>query len=84
MQFANDCMFNISHFFTIEEIMENIKWDKQYNTSFIDEVVFLKSKKIRYEWVYTNENGISVWKYKKTRELWLALAEMYSDVKYKS
>lgn len=64
--------------------MENIKWDKQYNTSFIDEVVFLKSKKIRYEWVYTNENGISVWKYKKTRELWLALAEMYSDVKYKS
>ena len=64
--------------------MENIKWDKQYNTSFIDEVVFLKSKKIRYEWVYTNENGISVWKYKKTKELWLALAEMYSDVKYKS
>lgn len=64
--------------------MENIKWDKQYNTSFIDEVVFLKSKKIRYEWVYTNENGISVWKYKKTRELWLALAEMYSDVKYRS
>ena len=64
--------------------MEKQKWDKQYNTSFIDEVVFLKSKKIRYEWVYTNENGISVWKYKKTRELWLALAEMYSDVKYKS
>ena len=64
--------------------MEKQKWDKQYNTSFIDEVIFLKSKKIRYEWVYTNENGISVWKYKKTRELWLALAEMYSDVKYKS
>ena len=64
--------------------MENIKWDKQYNTSFIDEVVFLKSKKIRYEWVQTNENGIAVWKYKKTKELWLALAEMYSDVKYKS
>ena len=84
MQFAINCMFNISHFFTIEEFMEKQKWDKQYNTSFIDEVVFLKSKKIRYEWVYTNENGISVWKYKKTRELWLALAEMYSDVKYKS
>ena len=84
MQFAINCMFNISHFFTIEEFMEKQKWDKQYNTSFIDEVIFLKSKKIRYEWVYTNENGISVWKYKKTRELWLALAEMYSDVKYKS
>lgn len=64
--------------------MENIKWDKQYNTSFIDEVIFLKSKKIRYEWVYTNENGISVWKYKKTKELWQALAEMYSDIRYKS
>lgn len=64
--------------------MDKIKWDKQYATSYIDEVVFLKSKGIRYEWVYTNENGISVWKFKKTKELWQALAEMYSDIKYKS
>jgi hypothetical protein len=57
-------------------------WDKEYQTSFLDEFLFLKKKGIRYEWVYKNENGISVWKYKKTQELWLALAEMYSNPKY--
>lgn len=57
-------------------------WDKEYQTSFLDEYLLLKKKGIRYEWVYKNENGISVWKYKKTKELWLALAEMYSNPKY--
>lgn len=60
------------------------RWDKEYHSSFLDEYLFLKRKGIRYEWVYTNEEGISVWKYKKTRELWLALAEMYKDKKYES
>ena len=63
--------------------MENkSKWDKEYATSFLDEVVFLKSKGIRYAWVYTNDDGISVWKFKKEKCLWLALAEMYSNKKY--
>lgn len=57
-------------------------WDKEYQTSFLDEVLFLKSKGIRYAWVYKNEDGLSVWKYKKIKELWLALAEMYSNPKY--
>ena len=59
------------------------KWDKEYSTSFIDEVIHLKSKGVRYTWVYTNELGISVWKYKKNVQLWNALAEMYSNIKYK-
>lgn len=58
------------------------KWDKEYATSFMNEVAFLKSKNICYTWVYTNDEGISVWKYKKTKELWMALAEMYSQAKY--
>ena len=63
--------------------MENkSKWDKEYSTSFYDEVVALKAKGIRYTWVYRNEEGISVWKYKKERRLWIALAEMYSNKKY--
>lgn len=57
-------------------------WDKEYQTSFLDEVLFLKSKGIRYTWVYKNEDGLSVWKYKKNRTLWLSLAEMYSNTKY--
>ena len=59
------------------------KWDKEYATSFLDEVLFLKSKGIRYTWVYTNDDDISVWKYKKEKRLWDALSEMYVSEKYK-
>lgn len=58
------------------------KWDKEYSTSFYDEVVFLRKKGIRYTWVYNNEYGISVWKYKKEKKLWDALSEMYSTIKH--
>lgn len=62
--------------------MNKSRWDKEYSTSFINEVTFLKTKGIRYTWVYTNEDGISVWKFKKDKQLWDALSEMYSDLKY--
>lgn len=58
------------------------KWDKEYATPFLDEVVYLKSKGIRYTWVYTNDDGISVWKFKKEKRLWDALSSMYSNQKY--
>lgn len=57
-------------------------WDKEYQTSFLDEVLFLKSKGIRYTWVYKNEDGLSVWKFRKEKRLWSSLAEMYSNTKY--
>lgn len=72
-------------FFTIllkTDMSENKIWDKEYATSFYNEVVELRKRGIRYTWVYKNENGISVWKYKKNRELWLALAEMYKNKRY--
>jgi hypothetical protein len=62
--------------------MNKSRWDKEYSTSFINEVTFLKTKGIRYTWVYTNDDGISVWKFKKDKQLWDALSEMYSDLKY--
>lgn len=62
--------------------MENRKFDKEYATSFYDEVLYLRKHGIRYEWVFKNENNISVWKFKKTRALWLTLADMYKDKKY--
>lgn len=76
--------FDISHFFydQFKYMEKKSKWDKEYQTSFLDEVIFLKSKGIRYTWVYTNDEGISVWKYRKEKRLWLALAEMYSNTKY--
>lgn len=57
-------------------------WDKEYQTSFLDEVLFLKSKGIRYTWVYKNDDDLSVWKFRKEKRLWSALAEMYSNTKY--
>ena len=60
-----------------------MKFDKEYSTSFIEEMQFLRKKGIRYTWVYINEDGITVWKYTKEKRLWDALSEMYSNKKRK-
>lgn len=59
-----------------------MKFDKEYSTSFVEEMLFLREKGIRYTWVYLNEDRVSVWKYKKEKRLWDALSEMYSDNRY--
>lgn len=53
-----------------------VKYDKEYRTQYLPEVDFLKSKSINYTFVRT-ENGIDNYKYTKTKELFLALAEFY-------
>ena len=59
-----------------------MKFDKEYSTSFVEEMLFLREKGIRYTWVYLNEDRVSVWKNKKKKRLWDALSEMYSDDRY--
>ena len=49
---------------------KGMKFDKEYSTSYIDEMLFLREKGIRYTWVYVNEDNVSVWKYKKEKKLW--------------
>ena len=61
-----------------------MKFDKEYSTQYKEEMLFLRDKGIKYTWVYINEDGISVWKYKKEKKLWDALSEMYSENKYGS
>ena len=56
-----------------------MKFDKEYSTQYKEEMLFLRDKVIKYTWVYINEDGISVWKYKKEKKLWDALSEMYSE-----
>lgn len=56
-----------------------MKFDKEYSTQHKEEMLFLRNKGIKYTWVYINEDGISVWKYKKEKKLWDALSEMYSE-----
>lgn len=81
-QSAEKSICPIFYDFAKTDMSENKIWDKEYATSFYNEVVELRKRGIRYTWVYKNENGISVWKYKKDRELWLALAEMYKNKRY--
>lgn len=40
-------------------------------------------KGIRYTFVKVDENKMTIWKFKKTRELFLALAEFYDNPKNK-
>ena len=61
---------------------EKRRYDKEYSTAFIDEVLWLRSRGIRYSWVYKNDYGISVWKYTKSYKLWESLAKMYKQKKY--
>ena len=56
-----------------------MKFDKEYSTQYLSEMKFLLSKGIKYTWVYVNEEGYTVWKYKKEKCLWDALSEMYSE-----
>ena len=61
-----------------------MKFDKEYSTSYVDEMQFLRDKGIRYTWVYINEENVSVWKYKKEKSLWDALSEMYANKNYEA
>lgn len=56
-----------------------MKFDKEYSTQYKEEMLFLRDKGIKYTWVYINEDGITVWKYKKEKKLWDALSEMYAS-----
>lgn len=56
-----------------------MKFDKEYSTQYMEEMKFLHERGIKYTWVYVNEDGITIWKYKKEKRLWDALSEMYSQ-----
>jgi hypothetical protein len=52
------------------------KFDKEYKTQYTKEVQYLKSVGINYVFV-KNENDVDTYKYKKTSELFNALAIFY-------
>jgi hypothetical protein len=52
-------------------------FDSEYPVQYLKELDFLASKGIKYVFVKTDEKGIRTYKYKKTRELFLALSEFY-------
>lgn len=54
------------------------KFDKEYATQYLQETAFLRDKGIKQTFVKT-VNGLTTYKYKKTKELFSALAEFYSE-----
>lgn len=56
--------------------IENKQFDREYSTSFRGEVEYLKLQGIRFEFVKLI-NDISIYKYKKTPELFRALESFY-------
>lgn len=59
-----------------------MRFDKEYRTSFPDEFQWLKSHGIRYEFVKTDDEGRTIWKYKKTPELFETLKNFYINNEY--
>ena len=54
------------------------KFDKEYKCTYPLEMCWLTNNGIRYEFVKVEDN-LTVWKYKKTKELALALAEFWGS-----
>lgn len=58
--------------------MDKKLFDSEYSTQWRDEVLYLRDKGIRYEFV-KNINGIPTYKYTKTSELFSALMSFYME-----
>lgn len=54
------------------------KFDKEYSTQYLQETTFLRDKGIKQTFVKT-VNGLTTYKYKKTKELFEALVEFYTN-----
>lgn len=59
------------------KVIYETKFDKEYSTQFFAEVCYMTDRGIRYTFV-KKVNGLITYKYKKTKELFEALAEFYS------
>lgn len=53
------------------------KFDKEYSTQWLEEVEWLQKHKIKYTFVKTNENNLTIYKYKKTANLFMWLFIFY-------
>ena len=54
------------------------KWDKEYSTQFLEEIIFLLKYNIKYNFVKTI-NEVTTYKYSKTSELFKVLAIFYAE-----
>ena len=59
---------------------KNKKFDKEYSTSYVKEKQYLDSCGIKYTFV-KKINGITIFKYAKTAELFQSLSQFYKNEK---
>lgn len=53
------------------------KFDKEYSTQWMKEVIWLRNNNIPFTFVKTDDNGVTTYKYEKTPELFNKLALFY-------
>jgi hypothetical protein len=66
------------HKFVIGGVSIKLIFDKEYSSQYPKEMKYLESVGIRYDFV-KDINGITTYKYKKSQELFLALASFYAQ-----
>ena len=71
------CIF-LTHFFLLWG-EKKIKIDREYSCVWFEECDYLMKHGIRYTFV-KEIDGVTVWKFKKTEELFNILADFYSNV----
>jgi len=54
------------------------KFDKEYQTQYLEEVLFLAEQGIKYTFV-KKINGLVTYKYEKTNRLFVALSKFYKN-----
>ena len=54
--------------------------DKEYSCTWSAEQMYLQDHGIRYEFVKKDNNGITVFKYKKTKKLFDTLSRFYENL----
>lgn len=56
------------------------KFDKEYSTSWLTEVMYLTDHGVPYTFVIRNQDGVTIYKYKKTKKLFDALSSLYGNL----
>lgn len=57
-----------------------MKLDQEYACNWAEEMKYLSSQGIKYTFVKTTDDGITIWKYKKSPKLFKALSDFYCGV----
>lgn len=79
LEIIGSLFFTIYHFAINAGVITIKKFDKEYQTNWVTEQIYLSDCGIRYEFV-KNINGVTTYKYKKTAKLFKCLTCFYEKL----